>query len=111
MASSKRAASWGSVPGAFMKCGCWPSTSSIRYPESFTFFYDDGEAYRMIGVLEDVTERKESEAALQASESHAQVLLGELQHRVRNTLAVVRSIARRTAELTDGSADFMSHFE
>lgn len=42
---------------------------------------------------------------------HHRVLLAELQHRVRNTLAIVRSLARRTADTTDTVADFASHFE
>lgn len=42
---------------------------------------------------------------------HQRLLLAELQHRVRNTLAVVRSIARRTAERSDGMDDFLMHFE
>ncbi|WP_029029646.1 sensor histidine kinase [Salinarimonas rosea] len=39
------------------------------------------------------------------------VLLGELQHRVRNTLAIVRSIARRTGDTAQSVGDFASHFE
>ncbi|MGP9819895.1 sensor histidine kinase [Salinarimonas sp. NSM] len=39
------------------------------------------------------------------------LLLGELQHRVRNTLAVVRSIARRTGDTAQSVGDFASHFE
>jgi two-component system, chemotaxis family, CheB/CheR fusion protein len=38
-------------------------------------------------------------------------LLAELQHRVRNTLAVVRSIARRTAQRSENVDDMLSHFE
>ena len=72
---------------------------------------DDGKPTRIVGAHLDVTESKLAAEALAASESHAQVLLAELQHRVRNTLAVVRSIARRTAERTKDSAEFMSHFE
>ncbi|MGJ3263699.1 MAG: sensor histidine kinase [Salinarimonas sp.] len=39
------------------------------------------------------------------------LLLGELQHRVRNMLAIVRSIARRTGETAQSVPDFASHFE
>jgi PAS domain S-box-containing protein len=39
------------------------------------------------------------------------VLLGELQHRVRNTLAVIRSIARRTAETSDTVHDYAAHLD
>ena len=59
----------------------------------------------------DISERAEAEAALRESERNAQSLLAELQHRVRNTLAVVRSIARRTAESSDSTDDMISHFE
>ena len=57
------------------------------------------------------TERARVEAALRYSERHTRTLLAELQHRVRNTLAVVRSIARRTAERSASVDDLVSHFE
>ncbi|NUQ18632.1 MAG: PAS domain-containing protein [Sphingomonas sp.] len=56
-------------------------------------------------------ERARAEAALRDSERHAQTLLAELQHRVRNTLAVVRSIARRTAENSSSAEDLLAHFQ
>lgn len=40
-----------------------------------------------------------------------QVLLHELQHRVRNILAVVRSIARRSATTSDSVEDYARHLE
>src|SRR3712207_1903194 len=39
------------------------------------------------------------------------MLLAELQHRVRNTLAVVRSIARRTAETSASVEDYAMHLD
>lgn len=39
------------------------------------------------------------------------MLLAELQHRVRNTLAVIRSIIRRTGDSSDSIEDFASHLE
>lgn len=68
------------------------------------YFYENGEAVRMIGVMEDVTERIESE-------QYQHLLLAELQHRVRNTLSVVRSIARRTAASNDNIDDYTAHFD
>lgn len=43
----------------------------------------------MIGVNVDVTEREEADL-------HKQLLINELNHRVKNTLAVVQSVARQT---------------
>jgi PAS domain S-box-containing protein len=42
---------------------------------------------------------------------HQQTLLAELQHRVRNTLAVVRSITRRTAESSDSVDEMAAHLQ
>ena len=49
--------------------------------------------------------------AAKRNEHDREIMLAELQHRVRNTLAVVRSIARRTAEGTDSVDDMLAHFE
>jgi two-component system CheB/CheR fusion protein len=45
------------------------------------------------------------------AEERQKLLLAELQHRVRNTLAVVRSIARRTAETSDSVEDYAMHLD
>ena len=48
-----------------------------------------GQAVRMIGAMLDITERKRAE-------EHQRLLTGELQHRVKNTLAMVQAIANQT---------------
>jgi PAS domain S-box-containing protein len=48
---------------------------------------------------------------LRRLQRHQQTLLGELQHRVRNTLGVVRSIARRTAELSETKDELADHLQ
>lgn len=69
------------------------------------FFYDEnGAPVRMIGVMQDVTE--EARAA-----EHQATLLAELQHRTRNLLGVIRSVARRTAESSDDLDTFLTHFD
>jgi PAS domain S-box-containing protein len=48
-----------------------------------------GRAVRMIGAMLDISERKRAE-------EHQRLLTGELQHRVKNTLAMVQAIAAQT---------------
>ncbi len=48
-----------------------------------------GQAMRMIGAMLDITARKRAE-------EHQRLLTGELQHRVKNTLAMVQAIANQT---------------
>ena len=57
----------------------------------------------------DVTSTVKAEAALRESEGRLRRLLAELQHRVRNTLAVVKSITNRTAESTGSVEEMASH--
>ncbi|GAA0273159.1 MULTISPECIES: PAS domain S-box protein [Methylorubrum] len=54
-----------------------------------------GKATRMIGAMLDITERKQAE-------EQQRLLTGELQHRVKNTLAMVQAIASQTLR---GAAD------
>jgi PAS domain S-box-containing protein len=55
-------------------------------------------------MLTDITARKRAE-------EHQQVLLAELSHRVKNTLASVRSIARQTLQHAPSLEAFQSAFE
>lgn len=59
----------------------------------------------------DLLEQRAAGEALRDSERHAKTLLAELQHRVRNTLAVIRSIAKRTAENSRSAEEMLAHFE
>ena len=54
--------------------------------------------------LRDITQRKRDEA-------RQRLLISELQHRVKNILAVVRSITSRTVERSEGLEDFAAHFD
>lgn len=71
----------------------------------------NGEVRGFLKIAKDATERMRGEEALKASESRAKLLLAELQHRVRNTLSVVRSIARRTAETSDNVEEYVRHLD
>lgn len=61
---------------------------SIRWVEGAAAFLfgEDGTARRMVGTNVDVTERK-------VAEEHQRLLINELNHRVKNTLAIVQGIA------------------
>ncbi len=49
--------------------------------------------------------------AITRAEERQRLLLAELQHRVRNTLGVVRSIARRSAETTTTVEEYAAHLD
>jgi two-component system CheB/CheR fusion protein len=49
--------------------------------------------------------------AIVRAEEQQRLLLAELQHRVRNTLGVVRSIARRSAETSSSVEDYAFHLD
>jgi len=49
--------------------------------------------------------------AITRAEERQRLLLAELQHRVRNTLGVVRSIARRSSETSTSVEDYAAHLD
>jgi two-component sensor histidine kinase len=55
-------------------------------------------------MLVDITERKQHE-------NSQKTLIDELNHRVKNTLATVQSLAGQTARHADGMEDFVHRFE
>ncbi|MBY0612213.1 MAG: PAS domain-containing protein [Beijerinckiaceae bacterium] len=57
----------------------------------------------MVGISTDITERK-------ANEEQRQFLMRELTHRSKNLLAVVQSMARQTATMSQSMTDFQSRF-
>ena len=73
-----------------------PVDSTFRWIRNTDFPLDqNGHVGRIGGIAEDVTETK-------LSVEHQAVLLAELQHRVRNIMAIIRSIVARTARGADG---------
>jgi two-component system CheB/CheR fusion protein len=58
---------------------------------------------RWFGAATDIDDFKRAE-------ERQKLMLAEMQHRVKNILAVVRSIASRTVESSQDLADFSSHF-
>ncbi|BAM90051.1 putative histidine kinase with PAS/PAC motif [Bradyrhizobium oligotrophicum S58] len=79
---------------------------AVRWLRIRTFPMVDasGRVQRIGGITQDIT-------ALVSAVEHQKLLLAELQHRVRNMLAVIRSIIRRTGESSESVEDFASHLE
>jgi two-component sensor histidine kinase len=65
---------------------------------------EDGRILRSRGVVMDITERKRWE-------EHQQLLINELNHRVKNTLATVQSVASQTLRNADSMEDARSALE
>jgi two-component system CheB/CheR fusion protein len=57
-----------------------------------------------VKILRDRTDAR-------SAEERQQLLLSELQHRVRNTLTIIRSIIRLTAQTSETVADYAENFE
>jgi PAS domain S-box-containing protein len=70
----------------------------------FPIHGSDGRIRRAAGLARDVTLRKENEA-------RQRLMLGELNHRVKNTLTTVQSIARQTLRHAPSPAIFQERFE
>lgn len=73
-----------------------PDTGEMRWlSRSIEFINDaDGKPLKMFGVIQDITEQKEAEA-------RQLVLTHELEHRIKNILAMVSAIASQTLRNTD----------
>ncbi|MGH6677860.1 MAG: sensor histidine kinase, partial [Bradyrhizobium sp.] len=65
---------------------------------------DAGRLLYVVRVLQDITERK-------AAEQRQKLLIDELNHRVKNTLATVQSLASQTARSAPTPAAFQQGFE
>jgi PAS domain S-box-containing protein len=83
-----------------------PQDGRIRWMRNTDFPMRDarGQVVRIGGVGSDIT-------ALKEGEEHQRLLLSELQHRVRNTLSVIRSIARRTARSSSSVEEYAMNLE
>ncbi len=64
---------------------------------------EQGRPLRVIGVVRDITDSKDEE-------EHREVLLAELDHRVKNVLAAVQSLAAQSARKTASTEGFLAAF-
>lgn len=82
----------------------WATVSSVPLRD------DGGTVSGSVIVIHDVDELKRSQEALRESERRLQMLLAELQHRVRNILTVIRSVFSRTVETGGDIQSIANHF-
>lgn len=70
----------------------------------------DGSIRNWTGMNMDIEVRKKAEQALRESEAQLRTLVGELKHRARNILTVVRSVFSRTVEGERPIEEIAEHF-
>ncbi len=70
-----------------------------------------GRPLKLAGVVSDITDRHRAHAALETSERRQKLLINELNHRVKNTLATLQSIAALTARRATSVEEFYALFE
>ncbi|RWB79081.1 MAG: PAS domain S-box protein [Mesorhizobium sp.] len=85
---------------------CRPADNEIRWLRDSGFPMRDeaGKVAHIGGVGQDITREKQAEEQQQAR-------FAELQHHMRNTLAVIRSIVRRTMEKSESLDEAAAHLE
>jgi PAS domain S-box-containing protein len=81
-------------------------SGEVRWIEkrSFIAYRCDGRPERVVGVNIDITERKRAH-------QHQCTLLAELDHRVKNVLATVSTVAARTMDGSNSIHDFVASLE
>ncbi|HEX8622444.1 MAG TPA: PAS domain S-box protein [Allosphingosinicella sp.] len=70
-----------------------------------------GSVQGYVGMAVDVTESRRAEAELRDSERHLRLMVDELNHRVKNTLAIVQGLAQQSFRGGGVSLDVRSSFE
>ena len=73
-------------------------------------FFEGGWPAGFIGAALDISDQKRAERALHEILERQAVLVAELQHRTRNLLGVVRSVANQTAQSSRSMAEFADRF-
>lgn len=99
------------VRAALLAAGTWTGEQHHRAKdgrlvmvESQIELVSSGGRTLVLEASRDVTEQR-------LWEQRRELLLGELAHRMKNTLAVVQAMARQTLRTTESSTDFIERFE
>ncbi|MFO7447173.1 MAG: PAS domain S-box protein [Ignavibacteriaceae bacterium] len=72
------------------------------HSKSFPIKNEAGEVYRIVGISEDITSRKNSEEQIKQSLKEKDILLREIHHRVKNNLQIISSLlSLQTSSIKD----------
>ena len=77
----------------YFECKILRTDNKIRWIEGFGNVYENenGEPVRILGVISDITERKETENHLLKAVEEKEILLREIHHRVKNNMQIISS--------------------
>ncbi|MEG4944438.1 PAS domain S-box protein [Microcoleus sp. F4-D5] len=71
---------------------------------AFSIYDESGNIYRIAGIGEDISDRKFTEARIQAALREKEVLLKEIHHRVKNNMQVISSLLQLQAQYIEDEA-------